>query len=610
MTAKGEFLNRLGQAAVCRELTVTISYAIITFLFWGAFVKDRGLHAETGMIVLSDQHPGIDGFVYPYDASRKYMSASFHLAYLFSNGSYLSLHIVMGIWVFLSGYLGYRILQFLLPGQWIWAYLAGALTITFGADGGLIWPGYMVQRQTVGLAMLAALFLLMAWTSASRLPKKVFETTKKVPGPPKKGSSRTKNPELAVAKRPKMFFLHSARPWILLAAVPVCQYFSLWTYEACLPMLLVFPLLLLRRGLNKRRFAAYTLVWSLVPVAKLATLVWANLIRHQQSYEANVLAKSSSLSTILSKFWFFLSNGLAFWHWPSLPFNEAAGCLREAASKVFPPTILAVMILLFGLLIVGRIQGGVSFKIPALRVAGIALVFLLLSYVPFVMLEVPSLLRTELIAGLPGAVLLLALASLVIGRTPKPAAALAAFAAIVLGYGVISGDLQQLGLAHDWAGYRNVVKPILEAAPCVKDDTMFVLVDVPTRWSSSVCARDAAADPFRDVLWFNVGLQVLYPKTRLVGIYYRTDGSGSDSIRFKFGPQGAVLDHAGVGVADDRFDYAHMIAFRFLNDGSAALLDRFPEAAVPGATNTDAYRPRDLVTCGLPSEFVKNRLNW
>jgi len=181
---------------------------------------------------------------------------------------------------------------------------------------------------------------------------------------------------------------------------------------------------------------------------------------------------------------------------------------------------------------------------------------------------------------------------------------------VTAGFGLTSGTLQQLGLRHDWLGYRNIMKGIVQTAPCLKDGTLVVLVDVPARISYSLCRTDPPFDPFRDVIWFNSGLRVVYPNTTLVGIYYRTDGSASESIRYKFAAAGAALDHAGVGVGGDHFDYAHMVAFRYDSTRGAVLLDTFPEALLAGAVVPAGYRPRERISCAVPPALVQHRLDW
>jgi hypothetical protein len=550
-------------------LLVFSSYVALTFVFWGVFVVDRGLPAETGMIELSDVRPGLNGFTYPYDPARRFMSLSFHIAHLLSNGSYLSLHLIFGALILLTGCLGYSITRLLPPRSRLFAYLVGAVSICFGADQGANWAGYTVQRQTTTFALAAVWLLLAAWNRKT--------------------------------------------PWLLLL-VGIFQYLSLWTYEACLLPLLAVPLLLYLHTLRtvRTRFVLYCSAWSIVPIAKLTSLIYHNWILHEQSYEASVLAGNITVRALGYKLVFLVAKGLAFWNWPAYPYSLASGCQAEVLRRAAVPVLAGVAILLLCAFVIRRFEDPDAFHPPLapLKVILVSLFFLVLTYVPFIMLQGISLLRTQLVAAVPAAAVIIALVFWLDSLVRMRGIVMIVVIGVIAGCGLASGMFQQLELDHDWKGYRKIMKAIVEAAPCVKDDTMIVLVQVPTRISYSLCSNDLAFDPFRDVMWFNSGLQVLYPDTKLAGIYYRSDGSGSESIRFNFADKGAVLDRAGIGLEGNHFGYDHMVAFGFDQDRGAVLLDMFPTTSVPGAAKTETYSPKARITCDVPPARVRHRLNW
>jgi hypothetical protein len=547
-------------------LLVISSYVLLTFVFWGTFVADRGLPGETGFVELSQARPGIEGFVYPYDSARRLMSLSFHSAYLLSNGSYLSLHLLFGAWILATGLLTYLIVRSLVPQSVVIAYLAGAVSITFGADQGLNWAAYVVQRQTVVFGLLAIWLLLWAW--------------------------------------------EHKRPWLFLL-VAICQFVSLWTYEACLPALLITPLLLFRPPLHKRRLIFYSAAWSAIPGAKLLLLVYANWVLRGATYEARVLATRPAVITLVENLVTLAARGLAFWNWPKYAYAAAAGCEAAALGRIIAPLLAGIAIFLLAALLIRRLDrlDPGSAKVGFGRLIPSGLVFFALAYALFTFLPAPTPLRTQFVSAVPGAIVIAALCCWLDSLVGARGILSVGLTSLVVGCGLSAGLLQQLGLAHDWSGYRKIMGAIVDAVPCLKDDTMVVLVDMPQRISYSLCANDAPFDPFRDVMWFNSGLQVMYPGTKLVGIYYREDGSGSDSIRFRFASDGATLDQAGVGLEGNQFGYARMVAFRYDRDQGAVLLDTFPAASIPGAAAAASYEPRTRIACTVPPETVRHRLD-
>ena len=108
---------------------------------------------------------------------------------------------------------------------------------------------------------------------------------------------------------------------------------------------------------------------------------------------------------------------------------------------------------------------------------------------------------------------------------------------------------------------------IVDRVPRVKQDTMVLLVGVPNPMFRSVCAAAERFDPFsNDEIWFNSGLQVFYPGTRLLGLYRTEDGRTPGSIQFDFGQGGAALRRATISIKGDAFRYEDMIAFAYDGD--------------------------------------------
>ena len=135
-------------------------YAALAFVFWGRFVLERGLHAETVWIELSQARPGWAGFLYPYDASRRFMSLPFHAAYLMSDGSYLTMHLLYGAFVFLTGWLTWLLVNRIgrqpmavidLPVGWVFSAMLFGFLLMFLRSLQVAWrhwrQGYSVLER-------------------------------------------------------------------------------------------------------------------------------------------------------------------------------------------------------------------------------------------------------------------------------------------------------------------------------------------------------------------------------------------------------------------------------------------------------------------------------
>jgi hypothetical protein len=238
--------------------------------------------------------------------------------------------------------------------------------------------------------------------------------------------------------------------------------------------------------------------------------------------------------------------------------------------------------------------------------AGAAL-FLLAAYAPFVPVGGGNW-RTHFYAA-PAAAVLLALAAVWLDARLRAGRVLAiVVVTLIVGTGLAVGLLSQVQASWGWAMYRRVVTGIVEAAPRLKDDTLVVLVGVPARHSRSACDPRPRTDPFMDTMWFNSAVQVLYPRSRLVGLYWRQDGSSLGSIRFTFDARGATLEKTTIEVEATRFGYDQMIAFRYDHRSGSTLLSRFPADDIPGAVASADYRPEARILPGPPPSETLRKL--
>jgi hypothetical protein len=97
--------------------------------------------------------------------------------------------------------------------------------------------------------------------------------------------------------------------------------------------------------------------------------------------------------------------------------------------------------------------------------------------------------------------------------------------ASILSCGFYSGLAGQLEASKRWLVYRNAVEGITISAPKIKDGSTVILLGIPTGDPMQICKDSDSPDPFSDQIWFNYGINVLYPKTNLRGYYVRSDGS-------------------------------------------------------------------------------------
>lgn len=548
---------------------VAACYALLTWVFWGTFVLDRGLHGETIWIELSQTRPGWEGFLYPYDASRRFMSVPFHLAYLLSDGSYLSLHLLYGVFIWLTGFLTYLLVRNCLPEAEFLSFAAGAIALTHGGDGSINFVPMIVVRQAVVAILIALLLFRIAWQRS----------------------------------RPALFI-----------PIAVAQGVSLWTYEPGMLSLLFAPLLIYRKGVSPRRFVLWSTAWSVVPMLNVISLLHRYLVAGQASYQSARLASHWSFAGTTERLWGLVINGLAFWEWPVQWSRLLQGCFSIIQQQITVPLVIGVVGFAACALFIGRrntaLRSGVSSR-PVLLVVG---VYLLLSYLPFLLLaesalqgkHVVSFYRAQFYAAVPAAIVLAVTAVTIDWRLYGRSFVAVALCTAIVASGLWCGLVSQLERSRKWALYRKVVQGIVEAAPRIKDDSFVALVNVPTTRFYSICETAKPVDPFGDTMWFNSALQVFYPNTRLVGIYWREDGISPGSIQFTFDSRGARLERTNVTVKGETFSYDQVIAFEYDSKQGAVLLRSLPWARIPGSVNSDRYDPMKRILPGpAPKETLR-----
>lgn len=544
---------------------VLASYALLTTVFWGTFVFDRGLHADTIYIELSQSRPGLEGFLYPYDATRRFMMVPFHLAYLLSDGSYLSLHVVYGIFVWLTGVLTYALVRVCCPDARLVAVLAGAIAVTFGADPYSNLVAVIMVRQAVVAVLAAAVLLAVGWRE---------------------------------------------RRFLYLIPIAAAQGLSLWTYEAGFLMLLAMPLLVYRRGTSWQRFFLWTAGCWAVPATLLVSLWYRYLVQGEASYQSRQLTGEVTIPVLAHKLWTLMQRGLEFWHWPDMWVGPVLGCTEQIRSLITTPLVVGILAAL-GLAgwVVYRRQASDTGKTASWLLLG-GLLFMALSYGPYLALAGPEApgFRTQFFAT-PAAAITLASAAMLIDRAVRARGAVCAvLGCIVVGFGLHSGLMSQLEQSARWRPYRDAMRQIVAAAPRLRDDTMILLVNATNGYFHTMCDGGVSNPAFEDTLWFNSGLQVLYPNTRLFATFWRQDGSTSPTFEVTFNEKGARVVKAPVSIEGTRFAYDQMLVFEQDPARGIVPLTVFPADRIAGASPTTVYNAASRILPGSPPRETMRKL--
>lgn len=537
------------------------AYLVLVGVFWGRFVTERGLHAETVWIELSQARPGWGGFLYPYDPNRRFMSVPFHLAYVLSDGSYLPLHLLFGLFVFLTGLLTWLLVRRLVPAAPMLAFLAGAFALVHGADQSTNTTPMIVVRMAVAAILGALLLFRIGWET---------------------------------------------RRWWLLVPAAMLQALSLWTYEPGLAVLSLGPVLIWRHWSDLRPWLAWSAGWMLTPTLLVASLVDRYLIQGETSYQSARTASDVDLGAAIATLSRLSYHGLAFWNWPE-HWRQGLmnGCSPEVMSHITPA--LTAGTLGFAACAILLQRRSVEDQVPYARVALVAFGFLLVSYLPFLALGEVGAWRTQFYSA-PAAAVLLATGLVGVDRlTGRRGLAIAGSAAVVAA-GLFVGLVSQLEMSYRWRIHLEIMNGIVAAAPRLRDDTFVALTNVPTTQPTTVCESAPPVDPFLDTMWFNSALQVLYPGTRLVGIYWRTDGISPGAIQFEFDETGASLVKTAITVEGDRFPYEQVVAFRYIPGAGTRLAERFPAEEIPGGEPSPRYSPRSRILPGMPPAETLNKL--
>jgi hypothetical protein len=391
---------------------------------------------------------------------------------------------------------------------------------------------------------------------------------------------------------------------------------SLWSYESQLLLILCAPLALLacdrRRLLAKPRITA---AWYVLPAAYLFLSAYGYFIRAAGAYQEGVLRTDWSLPAVAQDLWFNLSASLAFWRWTeNIPWTLApewparfgmaaaavyllgwagAALLRNARAGASP-----------GAENEGEASGasGVPALTPTAWLAMLLASFavLLMSFPAYLLLaSAASLWRTQLLSGIGTALVWASLAGLAASLLPRrwPRAwVFLALAAVVANFGVASA--LRAGLSHDqvWSRQRQAFETMLKIAPRLPERTVVVAVNVPR-----------ASDPFGHNMWFNYGLKLVYPGSRIGGVYFYDDGAPAEGNHLHLESAEWVWDGSFEWPGYERQDASHTVVIDFDSLTDAQIDPLLPAILSPQKQALDRYNPLAVVGPGPPSPRAVRR---
>ena len=567
MSAARSRLNQIGKLAVDHQVVIaSISYILVVLGLWGVYGFSNGFGYETGLITTSDESNGLGGFFY-VDPLRKFTSFFYHLSYVLGalfgvNGSFMPYQFVYAtLWVG-RGLLTYLIVRELMPGRPSLALLAGLLATLHTGDGSLNWIGQLNQFGFVFWTLLSFLLFLNAMKAPTDLQAAVWAGGASLGG-----------------------------------------YLSLWSYESPLPVLAAFPLsvAIVMWSFDWRRLGLISTIHS-VPI------VWFTLLNVQRyienagsgTYQASVARTDFTFSGILGDLGLHMKNAFAFWTWPHVGLNRAP---FEEYVIGFIPVLLGIALIVSVALFAERRSLRPFARDSRLgRFAIVAIGLIVASYlVPLMLADNRNLWRTEYLPTFASGAL--AATGFYVGMGLLPSFRLRAVACgtlvSVIGFyavqcGVNSGRYQ----SSHWQPVRELIASILYHAPTVADGTLVVVRGMPY-----------GEGYFGHNMWFDLGLRIAYPRTRVAGIYYLDDGKSAPGLNISLaGGKPQVLPHGFPTLfhVEQKPPIRHVLVFDVApGTNQAALVARGPITMADWKLSSEAYKPCDAVKYEINSIGIR-----
>jgi hypothetical protein len=539
-----------------------LTYLALVLIMWLPFNPCGGMPYESHFLFNSEVWP-FTGFLFPSDPMRPHTSTFYHLSFVLGEalrigGSFVPFQIVYAALWWARGLLVFLILRRLFPAESVFAFCCGALTIVHASDHALLWVGQLNQFGFIFWMLLAFYLFVLAIQSGSE--------------------SQTR--------------------WYM-AGAAAAQHMSLWSYESQLLLILFAPLALLYAGreqlIAKPRIAA---AWYVLPAAYIFLSAYGYFGNAAGGYQAGVLRTNWSLVSMASDLWFNINSSLSFWRW----------------AENMPWTLAPEWPTRFGLLAatvyLGGWAGTVALRRPShesalgtkawlgMLLAGVAA--LLMSFPAYLLLgSAADLWRTQFLSGIGAALVWASLAGLAASLLPRrwPRAwVFLALGALVTNSGV-AGALRY-GQFHDqmWSRHRQAFEALLTVAPRLPERTVVVAVNVPK-----------ARDPFGHNMWFNFGLKLAYPGSRVSGIYFFDDGTAAEGNHLHLESAEWVWDQSFESPGYERREVSHTVVVEYDAVQNARIVDHLPALLSPREQAQSRYEPLAVVGPGPASPRAVRR---
>jgi len=522
-----------------------MTYAVVVAIMWLPHNPHSGMGFETGFEYTSIISTWWNGFLNGADLLRVHTSTFYEVSYLIGRflgipGSAIPFQFVYAALWWARGMLVFLILRRFLPAHALLAYVAGLLLLVHASDGALQWVGQLNQFGFI-FWMLLGFFALV---------------------------------EAALADR-------AGLRWLLIAAACFFEHMSLWSYEGQLPLLAALPLTLPALPHARKRLLP-AVAWYAVQALYLCFAALRYLHPAANNYQMSVIRKGANLAAVAGDWWFNIRASLAFWDWSHAP--------AEGYAAVLAPVAAAVLI--GGGLLVFRLDRSEKVGLNTVRnwcvllAAGVA--FLVLSFSVYILLDsARSLWRTQILSGIGASIVFTSLFGLIGHKLRSEwakVAVLLAGAGVITYFGATSAI--RLGAFHRgvWEQHRMAMAEVLRITPRVKPSTVVVLTNVPK-----------GADPFGDVMWFDLALRLSYPSTPVAGVYFYSDGTPARGNTLRASHAGWRWDGSGSTPMVTKAPIANTVAIRYDRAGAGTIEPELP-TFVCGDCAPGLYRPQSQIT--------------
>jgi hypothetical protein len=282
-------------------LVAALCYLMIVVVMWAPHTLYSGLPYETGFPYTSDTSSPLMGFFFG-DPLRIHTNFFYQVSYLLGEasgvgGSYVPYQVVHALLWWGRGLLVFMLIRRFLPQHTILAYVAGGMVLVHASDGALQFAGQINQFGFI-FWMLLACYASVRAVDALRFGAGVG--------------------------------------WAVSAIL--FAHMSLWSYESQLPLMLLWPALLvwLRGGGLRRRAVAIAICWYLLT----ALYIGFSVTRYTAAaaadlYQSAVMRHDWDLGSLASDWWFNIAESISFWRWRRLVASDIDLLLAALDTVVF-----------------------------------------------------------------------------------------------------------------------------------------------------------------------------------------------------------------------------------------------------------------------------------